>query len=199
MGSSAPATSIRYSSGTARPLRESAKPNVAASEQTAPTTSGRSGPMKRAASASGMANEAAATRVIGRTPRSAFVPPPTSITMRIGHTIRKGNAMSACVNASAMASRLVMLASVAVGMPIEPNIVGKPLAMRHERIDVTGSRPSATSMLAGMATAVPKPAMPSRKLPKHQAMSSTRMRRSADTEHSMRLIVSMAPVCTVRL
>ena len=107
--------------------------------------------------------------------------------------------MSACVNASAMASRPVMLASVAVGMPIEPNIVGKPLAMRHERIDVTGSRPSATSMLAGMATAVPKPAMPSRKLPKHQAMSSTRMRRSADTEHSMRLIVSMAPVCTVRL
>lgn len=103
----------------------------------------------------------------------------------------KGRTWTACVKASWNASMPVMEASVVVGIPMEPNIVGTPLAMRHARIAVTGETPSATSMLAGMATAVPKPAMPSRNPPKHQAMSSVRMRLSSETEQSMALMVSM--------
>ena len=54
-------------------------------------------------------------------------------------------------------------------------------------------------MPAGMATAVPKPAIPSIKPPKHQAMSSARMRRSAETEVIIRPMTSIAPVRTQRL
>ena len=55
------------------------------------------------------------------------------------------------------------------------------------------------SMPAGMATAVPKPAMPSIKPPKHQAMSSASRRRSLEIEVIMPPITSMAPVLTHRL
>ena len=127
------------------------------------------------------------------------MPPPTTITMRMGHATTKGNTCSAWVKDRSSTSMPVMAASVVVGMPTEPNIVGVPLAMRHTRMDVMGSMPSASSMEAGMATAVPKPAMPSMKLPKHQAMRMVRMRLSEETEASMALIVSMAPVLTHRL
>ena len=119
--------------------------------------------------------------------------------MRIGQATTNGNTWMAWTVASSTTSMPVMEASVVVGMPMEPNIVGTPLAMRQARMEVTGEMPSAMSMLAGMATAVPKPAMPSRKPPKHQPMSSVSTRLSAETEQSIRLIVSMAPVCTVRL
>ncbi len=92
-----------------------------------------------------------------------------------------------------------MVASVLVGMPMEPNMVGTPLASRHERMAVTGLMPRATSMEAGMATALPKPAMPSRKPPKHQPMRMVSTRLSEDTPMSWALMTSMAPVCTVRL
>ena len=54
-------------------------------------------------------------------------------------------------------------------------------------------------MPAGMATAVPKPAMPSIKPPKHQATSSASRRRSLLMEVIMPPITSMAPVRTHRL
>ena len=86
-----------------------------------------------------------------------------------------------------------------VGMPMEPNIVGTPLASRHTSTALMGSKPSAIIMAVGMATAVPKPAMPSRKPPKHQPISSASTRWCELTEVSITLIVSMAPVCTVTL
>ena len=54
-------------------------------------------------------------------------------------------------------------------------------------------------MPAGMATAVPKPAMPSMNPPKHQAMSRARIRRSLEMEVIICPITSMAPVLTHRL
>ena len=119
--------------------------------------------------------------------------------MRIGQTITNGSTWTAWTVASSKASMPVMEASVVVGMPMEPNMVGTPLAIRQARMEVTGETPSATSMLAGMATAVPKPAMPSRNPPKHQAMSSVRIRLSSETEQSMALMVSMPLVWTVTL
>ena len=73
------------------------------------------------------------------------------------------------------------------------------MVTKQARIAVMGLKPSAMSMDAGMATAVPKPAIPSKKPPKHHPMSSTSTRLSLDTDVSMPLIVSMAPVWTVRL
>lgn len=55
------------------------------------------------------------------------------------------------------------------------------------------------SMLAGMAIAVPKPAMPSIKPPKHHPMRSTSTRLSAETPVSICLMTSMAPVFRDRL
>ena len=62
-----------------------------------------------------------------------------------------------------------------------------------------GFMPMPASMLAGMATAVPKPAMPSRKPPKHQPMSRISTRWSLETLVSRRLMTSMAPVRRERL
>ena len=54
-------------------------------------------------------------------------------------------------------------------------------------------------MLAGMAIAVPKPAIPSRNPPKHHPTSRMRRRLSAETPVSICLIMSIAPVFKERL
>ena len=155
--------------------------------------------MKRAATISGTAKARPEASVMGTTPLRALGPPPTSMTMRNGVATTKGATWSDWQKASEVGSRPEMLARVVVGMPIEPNMVGTPLASRQARMPVIGLKPRAMSMLAGMATAVPKPAMPSRKPPKHQPMRRTRTRLSEETDVSMPLIFSIAPVWTVRL
>ena len=157
------------------------------------------GPTDMAPTYSATAIETPASSVMGRTPLRPLGPPPTSMTIRIGHAMIKGAAWSVWVVASVMGSIPVMEASVVVGMPMEPNIVGTVLAIRQERIASTGPRPTAMSIDAGMATAVPKPAMPSRNAPKHQPMRRTSTRLSDETEQSIALIVSMPAVWTVTL
>ena len=98
-----------------------------------------------------------------------------------------------------MGSRPVRPARDTVGTPTEPKQVGTPLATRQTRTACSGGKPRAASMPAGMATAVPKPLMPSMKPPKHQATSSASTRRSRESEVIMEPITSMAPVRTHRL
>lgn len=100
---------------------------------------------------------------------------------------------------SVVFSRFRRFASVTVGIPMDPNGVGTPLAIRHNRHAISGSKPSPTSMLAGMATAVPKPAMPSMKPPKHHAIIRARILASEDTDERRRLMTSIAPVLRDRL
>ena len=64
---------------------------------------------------------------------------------------------------------------------------------------LTGVTPTATNILAPIATAVPKPDIHSRKLPKPHAIISISIRLSVETELNMSLILSMPPVCTVKL
>ena len=90
-------------------------------------------------------------------------------------------------------------ARVVVGIAMDPKVVGTALATRQATMDFRGLKPTATIMAAGMATAVPKPAMPSMKSPKPQARRSASTRISEVTEESMVLMVSMAFVCTTRL
>ena len=84
-----------------------------------------------------------------------------------------------------------------VGTPTLPKAVGVVLTISREMTVGIGSKPMPTMMAAGMATAVPKPAIPSMKQPKPQPMMMARTRLSTETLVSMALILSMAPVsCT---
>ena len=89
-------------------------------------------------------------------------------------------------------------ANVVVGIPMEPN-VGTEFATRHAMIDFSGSKPTATIIAAGIATAVPKPAIPSMKAPKPHASNNASTRVSDVTEESIVLIVSIAFVYTTKL
>ena len=67
-------------------------------------------------------------------------------------------------------------AKVLTGRPIAPKAVGVVLAIRQIIAAKTGLNPNAARILAGMATAVPKPAIASKKPPKPQAKINTRIR-----------------------
>ena len=111
----------------------------------------------------------------------------------------KGSICTTVVKDRGTASSPVTLVRVTVGMPTEPKAVGKELASIQLRQAGTGFMPRPTRMPAGMAMAVPKPAMPSRKPPKLQPMSRMSTRRSADTPVSIPLMTSIAPVFRDRL
>ncbi len=95
--------------------------------------------------------------------------------------------------------RPVTPAMVTMGMPMAPKAVGTVLATRQITAANMGWKPMAARMLAGMATAVPYPATPSRKPPKPQATMSTSRRLSVVMDESMRVITSMLPVWRARL
>ena len=71
------------------------------------------------------------------------------------------------------------------------------LATRHMRTALSGSNPTPTRIAVGIATAVPKPAMPSMKLPNPQTMMSAWTRRSSVISASPARIVAIAPEATV--
>ena len=80
-----------------------------------------------------------------------------------------------CTKANVPASKPVTAAKVAVGIPIEPNIVGHPFANKQTKIDKIGSNPKAYNILAGIAIATPNPAMPSKNPAKHQPINNTKI------------------------
>ena len=86
------------------------------------------------------------------------------------------------------------LASVVNGKPTEPNELIAALDTKQAITALTGVTPTVTSILAPMATAVPKPDMHSRKAPKPQPIININIRLSVLTELSMSLIFSMPPV-----
>ena len=71
------------------------------------------------------------------------------------------------------------------------------MATRQQRTALSGSKPTPTRMAHGMATAVPKPAMPSMKFPNPQAMSSARKHLSSDSAARPPLMSAMAPDVSV--
>ena len=70
-------------------------------------------------------------------------------------------------------SRLVSLANTSTGVPIAPNAVATLLAIRLTTAENTGLNPRLIRMAAGIATAVPKPAIASSNPPKPQVNSNT--------------------------
>ena len=86
-----------------------------------------------------------------------------------------------------------------VGIPTEPNAVGVAFATRQATVAGIGENPSPQRIPAGIATAVPNPAIPSRNPPNPQPINSSRILRSFDTPVSTFLIFSILPVAIHRL
>ena len=91
------------------------------------------------------------------------------------------------------------LQSVVTGTPTAPNPVATVLPMRATRAENMGLKPSPMRMAAGMATAVPKPAMPSSSPPKPHTSMSTRMPRSSVNEVNWALMTSICLLYTSML
>ena len=89
---------------------------------------------------------------------------------------------------SALTDRPVVAATEVVGTPTLPKAVGVVFTIRSARTVVRGSKSRVTRIDAGIATAVPNPAMPSMKQPKPQPMIRPRILLSLDTLLSMALI-----------
>ena len=158
-----------------------------------------SGPITALITVSGTANAKPESNVTRNTPFNALIPPPIIITTKNGAIRLSKNNCTEMNVPKWLGSRFVKDANVVVGIPIEPNVVGTEFATRHAMIDLSGSKPTATIIAAGIATAVPKPAIPSMKAPKPHASSNASTRVSDVTEESMVLIVSIAFVCTTKL
>ena len=162
-------------------------------------TAGSSAPTYLAVRNSGITKATPEPRATGQTLFRARTPPPVIITISRGVSTTIRASWSTTTTAVGPASSPATEAAVMVGMPMEPKAVGVALATRHTRAEKMGSKPRPHRIPAGMATAVPKPAMPSIKPPKPQAIRSTSTRLSRVTAVSIPLMRSMAPVRTVRL
>ena len=84
-------------------------------------------------------------------------------------------------------------------MPTEPNAVGVVLATRQEITAANGFSPTPASIDAGIATAVPNPAIPSIKFPKPHPIISIKTLLSIETPASIFFIESIAPVRKIKL
>jgi hypothetical protein len=91
----------------------------------------------------------------------------------------------------------VTWASEVTGIPSEPKATGAVLPISASIAASNGRAPSPISMTAEMATGAPKPAAPSMKAPKLNAISSAWMRRSWERPAMDCRMISNWPVSTV--
>ena len=90
-------------------------------------------------------------------------------------------------------------ASVTIGIAIAPNATGAVLATSATEAALIGSKPSAISITAVMATGVPKPASASSSAPNEKAMITAWTRWSSETRLNARRSTAKCPVSTVML
>ena len=91
------------------------------------------------------------------------------------------------------------LGSVTIGMAIAPNATGAVFATSATAAAFIGSKPSAMSMTAVIATGVPNPASASSRAPKQKAMITACTRWSSEIAPKERRSTSNCPVFTVML
>ena len=95
-----------------------------------------------------------------------------------------------------MTSNPVSWDSTMTGTPTAPNAVATLLAMRLTTAENIGLNPRLMRMAAGMATAVPNPAIPSSNPPNPHVMSSTCTLLSVEMAENCRFNTSIFPVCS---
>ena len=168
-------------------------------EHIEPIISGSSGPSHHAAANHGITKDSDAISVIRNTPFNAFIPLPQITTIKNGERNVKIACISATFAESAPSSTPETVPNVVVGTPTEPNAVGVLFTTRHAVTARMGSSPIPASIEAGIATAVPNPAIPSMKFPNPQPIISINILLSSEIPASIFLIESIAPVLSVRL
>ena len=162
IGASSPAADVvRYSSGIGVPFLIRHRAIRTPRQMTEPITSGSCGPTNFAVRNSGTTKETAAAAVMPKTPFSAFGPPPKIMIIKNGEIRNSRHSMVAIAPQRGRISTPETALRVIAGTPTEPNAVGMALITRQATMVFTGSKPRATRIPAGIATAVPKPAMPS--------------------------------------
>ena len=160
-------------------------------EHTLPTTTHNSDPTNFATIICGIKKLKPDNKVTSVTPYKAFKLFPVTITIKNGQRITNGANCNVCIKASFAFSSPTRLAKVTVGIPMDPKGVGTPLANKHTKHENNGENPKATNILAGIAMAVPNPAIPSIKPPKHQAIKRTSTRLSLETLVIICLMISI--------
>ncbi len=96
-----------------------------------------------------------------------------------------------------ISGRFVTPASVTSGTPIAPNATGAVLAINAMPAAWNGGKPRPVSIAAATATGVPKPAAPSRKAPKANAINRAWRRGSRVSLPTESLMISNCPVSSV--
>ena len=91
-------------------------------------------------------------------------------------------------------SRLVSLANTSTGVPIAPKAVATLLAIRLTVAENIGLNPKLIRIAAGMATAVPNPAIASNNPPNPHVSSKTWILLSVEIEANCCLIISIFSV-----
>ena len=103
-------------------------------------------------------------------------------------------AMSQIASGVALPEGATSLASVVTGTPTAPNPVGTLLAISDTKALNPGLNPKPIRMAAGIATAVPNPAIPSNRPPKPHTSRSTMTPRSFVSEVNCFLMTSISPL-----
>lgn len=125
----------------------------------------------------------------------AFFPGTVSWAMTIGTNIMVTASWATTAGATFITSSEVSCARTMTGTPTAPKAVGTLLAMRLTSAEKTGLNPRLMRIAAGMATAVPNPAIPSSSPPNPQVMSSTWMHLLEEMDENWALSTSIFPVC----
>ena len=95
--------------------------------------------------------------------------------------------------------RPVISDSVTIGIAIAPKATGAVFATSATAAALIGSKPTAISITAVIATGVPKPASASSSAPKQKAMITAWIRWSSETRLKARRSTAKWPVSTVML
>ena len=86
-----------------------------------------------------------------------------------------------------------------IGIPIAPKATGAVLTMRQSPAAYKGLNPNPTNNAAVIATGAPKPAAPSKKVPKANPTNNICKRWSSVSDKILERIISNCPVFTVTL
>ena len=153
---------------------------VTAIEQSDPTIAGNSAPTNLAAITCGIAMPKPDIKVISPTPLIALIEPSVKITRINGTSTTKTNNCKVTMKDNSSCFNPVTSPKVMIGKPIAPKAVAVVLAIRLITDALIGSKPKAIKIPAAIATAVPKPAIDSKKPPKPQAIIKTIIRLSVE-------------------
>ena len=188
---------LSFSTSSTEPVFLLVNQTVTKIENNDPTKAGSSAPVNLAIITCGIAIPTPDIKVIKTIPLRALILLPVRITKIKGTKITKMTNCKVTINPNCTSLRLVTSANVKTGKPIAPNAVAVLLATKQITEAWIGSKPKEIKIPAQIATAVPKPAIDSRKPPKPQAIINTKILLSVVIDDNNFSIVPILPESVV--